>query len=86
MTSERRRVLVELLLVETAAVLAIAFVFFVWPYPPFVWKPNYEILNGTNPITVSVAAIAWVGVGYVAFAAFRWLRALTARFGSRAAG
>ena len=29
MTSERRRVLVELLLVETAAVLAIAFVFFV---------------------------------------------------------
>jgi hypothetical protein len=67
-----RRVARDLVLVELAAMLVIAFAYFIWPYPPLAWQPNYDLFYETNFITVFMAAIAWVGAGYIVYEIGTW--------------
>lgn len=69
---EIKTVVRDLLLVEAGAIAMIAFAYFVWPYPPLAWQPNYALFTGVNYITVSMAAIAWVGVGYILYETVAW--------------
>lgn len=64
---------VQLVLAETSVVAVIAFAFFLWPFPPLVWKPSQAALNAINPGTLLMATMAWVGVGYLLGSWAWWL-------------
>ena len=71
MSPTTRRLLIDLVIVEVVAIAVIAFAYYVWPYPPLVWKIDYAAFNGVTFITVMMAALAWMLVGYTAVSLFQ---------------
>lgn len=70
----------DFIIVEVASLAVIAFAYFVWPYWPFVWEYDYSVWTTANFLTVSMAVIAWVGVGYFIVLIFQGIFNLLKRF------